>query len=117
MLGLQKASGQFGWDNEFGEKRIDVGAFEIDRYMVTNGEFREFIDAGGYRNRTYWNDNDWAWKEAERIEHPVGWTRRGDAWTLRTMFDDIALPLDWPVYVSHAEASAYAKWGRQGASH
>ncbi|MFC0400079.1 SUMF1/EgtB/PvdO family nonheme iron enzyme [Paraburkholderia rhizosphaerae] len=110
-LGMPRDKGQFGWDNEFGERQIDVDAFEIDRYMVTNRAFLQFVDAGGYRNRAYWTDKDWAWKEAEQIEHPVGWTRRDEGgWTLRTMFDEVALPLDWPVYVSHAEASAYARW-------
>ena len=111
VLGMKKEAGRFGWDNEFGERRVHVDAFDIDRYMVTNGQFREFIDAGGYRNRAYWTDKDWAWKEAEGIAHPVAWTQGADGeWTLRTMFDDIPLPPDWPAYVSHAEASAYARW-------
>lgn len=113
VLGMTRDSGVFGWDNEFGELRVDVPAFEIDRYMVTNGAFRAFIEAGGYRERTWWSEKDWAWKEAEHIEHPAGWSQSDGAqgaWTLRTMFDDIPLPLDWPVYVSHAEASAYARW-------
>jgi len=111
VLGMKKEDGRFGWDNEFGEQRVQVEAFEIDRYMVTNAQFREFIDAGGYRNRAYWNDKDWAWKEAEGVAHPVTWSQNADGqWTLRTMFEDIALPPDWPVYVSHAEASAYARW-------
>ncbi|MFP3569710.1 SUMF1/EgtB/PvdO family nonheme iron enzyme [Paraburkholderia sp. SIMBA_030] len=118
VLGMARESGRFGWDNEFGELRVDVPAFEIDRHMVTNGAFRQFIEAGGYREPKWWSDKDWAWKEAERIEHPAGWSQRSDdhergkdgAWTLRTMFDEVPLPLDWPVYVSHAEASAYARW-------
>jgi iron(II)-dependent oxidoreductase len=114
VLGMTRESGRFGWDNEFGELRVDVPAFEIDRYMVTHDAYRRFIDAGGYRERAWWTDKDWAWKESEQIEHPAGWSRRdGDGngeWMLRTMFEDIALPLDWPVYVSHAEASAYARW-------
>src|SRR5262249_22987434 len=86
-------------------------AFDMDRYMVTNAQFMEFIDAGGYGNRAYWNDKDWAWKEAEGIAHPVTWSQGAEgSWTLRTMFEDIALPPDWPVYVSHAEAAAYARW-------
>jgi iron(II)-dependent oxidoreductase len=119
VLGMPREAGRFGWDNEFGEMRVDVPAFEIDRHMVTNGAFREFIDAGGYREPRWWSDKDWAWKEAEHIEHPACWSQHevdrkaGDdnhAWMLRTMFDDVPLPLDWPVYVSHAEASAYARW-------
>jgi formylglycine-generating enzyme required for sulfatase activity len=89
-----------------------VPAFDIDRYMVTNGAYRQFIGAGGYRERAWWTDKDWAWKENERIEHPAGWSQRdGDGeWMLRTMFEEIALPPDWPAYVSHAEANAYARW-------
>jgi ergothioneine biosynthesis protein EgtB len=112
-LGLTRESGRFGWDNEFGEERIDVPAFEIDRFMVTNGEYLRFIDAGGYWNRDYWDAADWAWKEEQRIAHPAFWIPGADAqdtWKLRTMFDEIALPPDWPVYVSHAEAKAYARW-------
>jgi formylglycine-generating enzyme required for sulfatase activity len=119
VLGMPRDAGQFGWDNEFGELRVDVPAFEIDRYMVTNGAFGEFIEAGGYRESKWWSERDWAWKEAEHIEHPACWSRReasgetgGNAseWMLRTMFDEVPLPLDWPAYVSHAEASAYARW-------
>jgi len=114
-LGMPREAGRFGWDNEFGEMRVDVPAFEIDRHMVTNGAFRDFIDAGGYRDPTWWTAKDWAWKEAEQIEHPACWSlgevNGGNrAWMLRTMFDDVPLPTDWPVYVSHAEASAYARW-------
>jgi len=118
ILGMSRDGGSFGWDNEFGEIQVDVPAFEMDRYMVTNGAFREFIEAGGYREPKWWSEKDWAWKEAEHIEHPACWSRRGassengegSAWMLRTMFDEVPLPLGWPAYVSHAEASAYARW-------
>jgi gamma-glutamyl hercynylcysteine S-oxide synthase len=115
VLGMTRDSGHFGWDNEFGELHVDVPAFEIDRHMVTNGAFREFIEAGGYSEPKWWSEKDWAWRQAERIEHPAPWSMRdasgeAGAWMLRTMFDEIPLPLDWPVYVSHAEASAYARW-------
>lgn len=109
-LGMTAERGVFGWDNEFGEQQVDVPAFEIDRYMVTNGAWLQFVEDGGYRQRAWWTDADWAWKEAERIEQPVCWERRDGAWRLRTMFEDIPLPLAWPAYVSHAEASAFARW-------
>ncbi|CAH2774675.1 MAG: Serine/threonine kinase [uncultured Paraburkholderia sp.] len=112
VLGMTRESGRFGWDNEFGELRVDVPAFQIDRHMVTNDAFLRFIEASGYREPKWWSEKDWAWKEAEHIGHPACWTQHAgsNAWMLRTMFDDVPLPLDWPVYVSHAEASAYARW-------
>ncbi|KNH06699.1 Serine/threonine kinase [Candidatus Burkholderia brachyanthoides] len=110
-LGLSRESGLFGWDNEFGEVRADVPAFEMDRYMVSNGDYLRFIDAGGYANRALWTDADWQWKEEECIAHPAFWSRGDDErWKLRTMFDEIDLPHDWPVYVSYAEGNAYARW-------
>ena len=109
-LGLSRESASFGWDNEFEAHTTNVPAFEIDRYMVTNGQFREFIEAGGYENRTLWTEDDWNWKSVSGISHPVFWKRSEDGWLCRTMFSEIPLPLDWPVYVSHAEASAYARW-------
>ena len=68
------------------------------------------MQAGGYENRDLWKDADWQWKVAQRIAHPAFWRRSGDGWLYRAMFEEIPLPLDWPVYVSHAEASAYARW-------
>jgi gamma-glutamyl hercynylcysteine S-oxide synthase len=106
------SSAAFGWDNEFEAHQVQVPAFNIDAYNVTNGQFLEFMRAGGYRERSPWSDADWNWVQSEQVQHPRFWSRSGpgDAWLCRTMFDERPLPLDYPVYVSHAEASAYARW-------
>jgi len=110
-LGLSRCDESvFGWDNEFEVLAVDVPAFAIDKYKVTNGEYLDFVAAGGYENPACWTEEDWNWRTAQDIRHPVFWARTGDRWRYRTMFDEIPLPLDWPVYVSHAEASAYARW-------
>src|SRR5215471_6538711 len=108
-LGLSRSSDVFGWDNEFEPQIVHVPAFEIDRYMVTNQQFVDFMQAGGYENRDLWSDKDWKWKNDHQISHPVFWNKNGESWLYRTMFDEIPLPPDWPVYVSHAEAAAYAR--------
>ena len=110
QLGLSRQSGVFGWDNEFEACTADVPAFEIDRCMVSNGQFLQFLEDHGYERRELWGDSDWEWKSRSNIAAPVFWQREDSAWFYRTMFDEIPLPLDWPVYVSHAEASAYARW-------
>jgi gamma-glutamyl hercynylcysteine S-oxide synthase len=109
-LGLKGDENGFGWDNEFEPHEVSVPSFAIDKYMITNAEFMEFVLAGGYEDRGSWTDADWNWKNEHHVTHPGFWRSRENAWYLRTMFDEIPLPPDWPVYVSHAEASAYARW-------
>jgi iron(II)-dependent oxidoreductase len=100
----------FGWDNEFEAHTVAVPAFEIDQYKVTNREYLKFMAAAGYENRVFWTDDDWIWKNAHGISHPLFWEQEDHRWLCRTMFDRVPLPPDWPVYVSQAEASAYARW-------
>jgi len=110
-LGLQRSAEQpFGWDNEFEAHPVDVSSFRIDKFMVTNGEYLQFVLDGGYRRPDLWAKLDWDWIQEERIEQPAFWSREGNHWHYRGMFAAFALPLDWPVYVSHAEASAFARW-------
>jgi gamma-glutamyl hercynylcysteine S-oxide synthase len=117
-LGLPRSSDSFGWDNEYAAHTVDVPAFSIDQYKVTNRQYLEFIAAGGYETPAFWNDgkndagnnDDWNWKSRHGISHPAFWRRQGQQWVHRTMFDDVPLPLDWPVYVSQAEAKAYGRW-------
>ena len=110
-LGLpRKDGGQFGWDNEFEEHSLDVPAFEIDAYNVTNGDYLRFMHDGGYEHRGLWSDEGWEWIKSSERAHPAFWIPNGDSWNYRAMFEEIPLPPDWPVYVSHEEASAYARW-------
>ena len=100
----------FGWDNEFVEHTVEVPAFVIDKNKVTNGQYLEFLRAGGYSDRALWSASDWEWREANDVQHPEFWAKRDGNRVFRTMFGERPLPLDWPVYVSQAEASAYASW-------
>lgn len=100
----------FGWDNEFGAHRVHVPAFRIDRCMVTNGDFLRFVEAGGYHSARHWSPADWRWREREAIAHPASWTSRKGAWLLVSHTDLVPFQADWPVVLSHAEASAYAAW-------
>jgi len=70
----------------------------------------EFVDAGGYRDPQWWRPDDWTWLQREAITHPLFWERHGDRWYWRAMFELVPLPPAWPVYVSQAEASAFARW-------
>jgi len=102
-LGLSRsAASSFGWDNEYEAHCVDIPAFSIDRYKVTNGQYLEFMRAGGYGDRRLWTEADWQWKTAQNITHPAFWILTDDGWLYRGMFDDFVLPLECPVYVSHA---------------
>lgn len=109
-LGQPHRKDTFGWDNEFEAVSVAVPTFRADVFPVTNAQFLEFVQQDGYHHRDFWSAEDWTWKEQSALTHPLFWLHRGDDWTLRTMFAEIPLPGDWPVFVSHAEASAYARW-------
>jgi ergothioneine biosynthesis protein EgtB len=111
VLGADPHGVVFGWDNEFPEMAVDVPAFAIDRDDVTNAAFMEFVEAGGYREPRWWSAEDFAWIRSEGREHPLFWEHgpAGD-YLWRGMFELVPLPSAWPVFVSHAEASAYALW-------
>jgi gamma-glutamyl hercynylcysteine S-oxide synthase len=89
-LGADEASLKFGWDNERPHHAEDVDTFFIQRHDVTNAQYLEFVDSGA--------------------SAPLFWEHIDGAWYWRGMFELIRLPLSWPVYVSQAQASAYAAW-------
>ncbi len=109
-LGRAKERRGFGWDNEFDTHRVEVPAFSIDAYKISNGRFLEFVRDRGYEDRRHWSDAAWEWKQREGFRHPQFWRERDGAWMYRGMFAEVPLPTDAPVYVSHAEASAFARW-------
>jgi iron(II)-dependent oxidoreductase len=110
--------GTFGWDNEFEIENQSVPSFSIDVFPVTNGEYLQFIQAGGYEDSNHWSPQDWEWRREQGFEHPHFWVRESSSpatdpetkWEYQGMFGRVPLPLSWPVYVSHAEASAFARW-------
>jgi iron(II)-dependent oxidoreductase len=109
-LGAHPEAIRFGWDNEFPAARAEVPAFQIDVHNVTNEQFADFVSAGGYRDDRWWTPDAYAWVQEQRLAHPQFWVRRHGTWKWRGMFEERDLPAAWPVYVSQAEAAAYARW-------
>jgi len=109
-LGVNAGALPFSWDNERPARRERVDAFRVERHDVTNAAFLEFVEAGGYTDERWWTPEDWAWVRSEGITHPGFWERRDGDWQWRGMFDLLPLPPAWPVFVSLAEASAFARW-------
>ena len=110
-LGLRREDpSSFGWDNEYEENTVEVPAFSIDQFPITNQQYLEFLTAGGYENPDFWSREGWDWKSKNNISHPGFWRNHTGVWYFAGMFEEVPLAMDCPVYVSHAEASAYARW-------
>jgi formylglycine-generating enzyme required for sulfatase activity len=156
-LGRRSGNG-FGWDNEFEAHSVEVPAFRISRFKISNGEYLAYLRATGaepQNNGTATVPNGTATvpngtatvrerqhppqptgtatvRERQHPPQPTGtatvrerqhppqpterqhaphfWIKRDTRWFLRAMFGEIPLPLDWPVYVTHREASEYIRW-------
>lgn len=99
------------YDNERPRHGVELMPFYIDRAPVTNGEFVEFIRAGGYAQRELWSTTGWAWLGEARIAAPKHWRREGSTWTVRVMDRETELDPRRPVcHVSWYEADAFARW-------
>ena len=100
----------FGWDIEYGDRQVEVSSFIASKYLITNSDFLEFVKSGCYENQDYWTQESWLWKTQNNIKHPKFWIPENGDYKYRAMFDEIDLPLDWPVEVNHYEAMAYCSW-------
>ncbi len=100
----------YGWDNEYGGQVETVETFEAGRMLVSNGEFRGFVDAGGYETERWWDDEGWRWRTFQQATAPRFWRGEGDARRLRLMAWEVAMPWNWPVEVNCLEARAYCRW-------
>ncbi len=101
----------WSYDNERPAHAVDLPAFHLDAAPTTNGEYREFIDAGGYDDPAHWTDAGWKWRQSEELAHPQFWSRRGDDWVRRRFGVVEPLPALEPVqHVCWYEADAYARW-------
>jgi ergothioneine biosynthesis protein EgtB len=97
---------EFAWDNERPTALETVPRFDIDSYPVTNGEFLAFVEAGGYQQPQWWTLP----LPSAHPSHPLFWRKRGETWEFQGLFGPEPLPLDCPVWVTQAEARAYARF-------
>ena len=105
------AGGGFAFDNESPAHRVFVESFRIGSRLVTNGEYRAFIEDGGYRRPDLWLSNGWATIRERKWEAPLYWERSDGGWTEFTLAGTRALDESEPVcHVSYFEADAFARW-------
>ena len=108
-IGHQK--NDFCFDNELGHHQVFLHDFEISKALVTNGEYIEFIEDGGYKNFNYWLDEGWTWLKTNNINAPLYWLKKEDHWYYFTLeglqeLDKNAIL----AHVSYYEAMAFAAW-------
>ncbi|MEZ5425799.1 MAG: ergothioneine biosynthesis protein EgtB [Pyrinomonadaceae bacterium] len=101
----------FHFDNELGRHQIRLGDFRIKHNPVTNGEYLEFMEAGGYRDFRLWHSEGWDWINQNQVESPLYWNKIDGGWNQFTLAGMKKLKPDSPVcHISFYEASAYAEW-------
>ncbi|MEM8550329.1 MAG: 5-histidylcysteine sulfoxide synthase, partial [Verrucomicrobiota bacterium] len=110
-LGKKTDTPFYGWDNEYGEREAEVSAFKASRYLVSNREYLEFIEAGGYQTHDYWTEEGWKWATYDDRGMPRFWLKdEAGNYRLRCMLEEIDMPWSWPVEVNNLEAKAFCNW-------
>ena len=100
----------YGWDNEYGKYTEDVKDFKTSKYLVSNGEFLEFVKAGGYEDKEYWSAEGQSWLEYTGAKYPTFWIKDADGFKYKTLTTIMDFPMDWPVDVNFLEAEAFCKY-------
>ncbi|WP_196892207.1 ergothioneine biosynthesis protein EgtB [Aureivirga marina] len=108
-IGHQKDS--FCYDNELGVHQVFLQEFEISNQYVTNREYLEFMEDGGYEDFRLWLDEGWNWVTKNQLESPLYWEKTKGNWKQFTLSGEKNLDLDSILcHVSFYEANAFANW-------
>ncbi len=105
-----ETSQYYSWDNEYGTHEADIPAFRASKYLVSNGEYLPFVEDGGYLEDRFWSAEGLEWRVYSKVKYPTFWLLGDDGYCLRTLTEQIPLPLNWPVEVNCHEAEAFSHW-------
>ncbi|MBL1244033.1 MAG: 5-histidylcysteine sulfoxide synthase [Sulfurimonas sp.] len=112
-LGVDNSHPVYSWDNEFGTYKEKVESFKASKYLVSNGEYLEFVKAGGYENEEFWDDEGREFLKNTNASHPSFWIKENDTYRYRTLSSIIDMPEDWPVDVNALESEAFCRYKSQ----
>ena len=109
---------QFHFDNEGPKHQALNQIHSIGNRLVSNAEWLQFIEDGGYQNFQWWLDAGWAWLQTEQISAPLYWNKEGQDQLLRfSLNGNLPIDLHAPVSnISYFEADAFARWASQNLS-
>lgn len=100
----------YGWDNEFSYHKANIKDFKASKYLVSNGEFLEFVKEGGYNKPELFSEEGKEWLDFSQAKHPTFWVKKEGRYYLREINRVIPLPLNYPVDVNVYEAEAFCKY-------
>ena len=104
----------FCFDNQLARHNVWLDDFSISSSLVTNRQYLDFIEDGGYEDHRLWHAEGWDWVDRESIAAPLYWRKIGSDWKCFTLSGLRELSLDAPVcHVSYYEAAAYAEWANR----
>lgn len=103
--------GEFSFDNELGRHTVYLQDYQIASRPVTNGEWLEFIAAGGYTDFRFWHMEGWDWVKTNQVRAPLYWHLINDEWQYYTLAGLQTIdPSSLACHISFYEAAAYANW-------
>lgn len=103
----------YGWDNEFSYHKTFIKDFQASKYLVSNGEFLEFVKEGGYNKPEFFSNEGKEWLGYTNAKHPTFWIKKDEEYFLREINRVVPLPLNYPVDVNLYEAEAFCKYKSQ----
>lgn len=103
----------YGWDNEFSYHKAFIKDFQASKYLVSNGEFLEFVKEGGYNKPEFFSSEGKEWLGYTNAKHPTFWIKKDEEYFLREINRVVPLPLNYPVDVNLYEAEAFCKYKSQ----
>lgn len=114
VIGKSKTVPTYGWDNEYGERSQIIKDFQYTKYQITNREYFDFVASGAYINDSYWMPEGIQWRKFRNTKRPTFWVSTGPEgaheYELRTIFEIIPMPWNWPAEVNFHESMAFCKW-------
>jgi ergothioneine biosynthesis protein EgtB len=110
-IGADVAAG-FCFDNETPRHRHLLNQdFALSNRPVSNGDYLQFIHAGGYAQPEHWHSDGWAWLRQNNVQAPLYWRQHDGHWQCFGLAGEQALDAHAPVtHLSWYEACAYASW-------
>lgn len=101
----------FCYDNELGVHKVYLNDFEISKSLITNGEYIEFIETGGYEDFNIWLEEGLHWKDKNEVNCPLYWDKIDGVWHQFTLSGLQKVdPNEILTHISYYEAYAFAEW-------